>query len=105
MARLGMIAAKVRSKNAGPFWLTIDIFCGNRDVFSQISAGLATAQVARLYAVNPTQIKRFDIADLYVVKFSFPRPVIQGSREDRDMHGAGWAVLLEELEIGEPVCR
>jgi hypothetical protein len=56
--------------------------------------------VARLYAIDAPQIKRFDIADLYVVKFSFPRPVIQGSREDRDMHGAGWAVLLEELEIG-----
>ena len=100
MARLGMIADKVRSKNAGPFWLTVDIFCRNSDVFNRVSAGLATAQVARLYAVDPTQIKRFDITDLYVVKFSFPRPVIQGSRKDRDMHGAGWAVLLEELDIG-----
>ena len=99
MSRLEAITEKIRSKNAGPFWLTIDIFCGNSDVFSQVSAGLETTRVARLYATDPKLMKRFDIADLNVVKFSFPRPVTQGSRTDRDMHGAGWAVLLEELEL------
>ena len=100
MAKLGEIAEKVRSKNAGPFWLTIDIFCSNSDVFSVVATQLGTAQVAELFAVELSQIRRFDIAELNVVKFSFPRPVVQGSREDRDMHGAAWAVLLEELEIG-----
>lgn len=99
MAKLGEIAEKVRSKNAGPFWLTIDIFCSNSDVFSVVATQLGTAQVAELFAVELSQIRRFDIAGLNVVKFSFPRPVVQGSREDRDMHGAAWAVLLEELEI------
>ena len=44
-------------------------------------------------------IKRFDIADLMVVKFSIPRPVVQGAAADRDMHGAQWSMLLEEAEI------
>ncbi|MCB2136989.1 MAG: DUF4387 family protein, partial [Rhodobacteraceae bacterium] len=85
--------------NAGPFWLTVDIFCGNSDVFGHVCRGVATERVARLFGISPTEIRRFDIADLNVVKFSFPRPVVQGSREDRDMHGAAWAVLLEELEV------
>ena len=44
-------------------------------------------------------IKRFEIPGLNVVKFSFPRPEIQGTRQDRDMHGASWAVLIAEMQI------
>ena len=99
MAELGQIAQKVRSKNAGPFWLTIDIFCGNRAVFQRVCDSLATDRVAALFRLDADQLKRFDIPDLNVVKFSLPRPEIQGTRTDRDMHGAAWAVLLEELEI------
>ncbi|MCV2872579.1 DUF4387 domain-containing protein [Defluviimonas sp. WL0050] len=99
MAELGQIAQKVRSKNAGPFWLTIDVFCRNRADFQRIASGVDTDRVAALFRTDPDQIKRFDIADLNVVKFSLPRPAIQGTRADRDMHGAAWAVLLEEMEI------
>lgn len=99
MIELGQIAQKVRSKNAGPFWLTIDIFCRNRVDFERISSALDTEMVAALFRTDPAQVKRFDIADLNVVKFSLPRPAIQGTRADRDMHGAAWAVLLEEMDI------
>ena len=99
MAELGHIAEKVRSKNAGPFWLTIDIFCGNATAFERVSKGLASDRVASLFRMDADQLKRFDIPDLNVVKFSLPRPAVQGTRADRDMHGAAWAVLLEELEI------
>ena len=99
MPRLSDLVLKVRSKNAGPFWLTIDIFCGTPEAFETVSARLSTERVADLYRAPPGDIKRFDIADLMVVKFSLPRPVMQGSREDRDMHGAGWAVLLEEAAL------
>jgi hypothetical protein len=99
MAELGQIAQKVRSKNAGPFWLTIDIFCGSADVFTRVRDALKDEAVARLYGVDRQAMKRFDIADLNVVKFSFPRPQVQGTRADRDMHGAGWACLLEEMQL------
>lgn len=99
MPSLSEKVLKVRSKNAGPFWLTIDIFCGSKAAFEDVSAQLSTERVAALYKARPETLKRFDIADLNVVKFSLPRPMIQGSREDRDMHGAGWAVLLEEAAL------
>ena len=99
MPDVASIVEKVRSKNAGPFWLTIDIFCGSREAFDRVSDGLDTTRVARAFGV-PTQVmKRFDIADLNVVKFSIPRPKIQGTAADRDMHGAGWAALVAEMEI------
>ena len=101
LPRLGDIAQKVRSKNAGPFWLTIDIFCADPDAYAQVVGGLSTLQVARLFRAEPQLVKRFDIPDLNVVKFSLPRPKTQGAAADRDIHGASWAALLADVEIGK----
>ena len=99
MARLGDVAQKIRSKNAGPFWVTIDIFCENETAFHRVENGLSTERLAKVLG-QPTQtLKRFAIPDLNVVKVSLPRPQVQGSRLDRDMHGAQWAVLLAEMEL------
>ena len=49
--------------------------------------------------INEQHLKRFEIDDLNVVKFSFPRKIIQGDVFDRDMHGAQLAVLLSELNF------
>ncbi len=99
MPEVGQLAARVRSKNAGPFWLTVDVFCGTAPVFERLSRDLTTERVARAFAVEPSAIRRFDIEALHVIKFSLPRPAVQGSRGDRDMHGASWAALIAELEL------
>jgi len=100
MRRLSDRVLKVRSKNAGPFWVTVDVFCGTSDVFEQVRQELRTEAVAVLFQQPSQLIKRFDIADLNVIKFSFPPPVAQGARTDRDMHGAQWAILLAEFQVG-----
>lgn len=99
LANLGSIVDKVRSKNAGPFWLTIDIFCGSAEAFERVAKGVSTERVAKLFATDAATLKRFDIPSLNVVKFSLPRPAIQGTIADRDMHGASFAALLSELDL------
>ena len=99
MSSVGDVVQKVRSKNAGPFWLTIDIFCGSDTAFRRICEGVSTQRVAALLGTEPEQVKRFDMPDLNVVKFSLPRPVVQGAVTDRDMHGAGWAALVAEMAL------
>lgn len=99
MPQVDSIAHKVRSKNAGPFWVTIDVFCGSQAAYDTLTAALKTDAIAALFHQPTQMLKRFDIPSLHVIKFSFPRPVIQGDKHDRDMHGAGWATLLAELEI------
>ncbi len=99
MTRVADVVVKVRSKNAGPFWLTIDVFCGDATAFERIVQGLSTDRVAAAFGAAPDVVKRFDIADLHVVKFSMPRPKIQGDILDRDMHGAGWAPLVAEMTL------
>lgn len=99
MATIGDRVLKVRSKNAGPFWVTIDIFCGSPGAFAEVSEKLETQRVADLTGTPLQLVKRFDIPDLMVVKLSIPRPVVQGSRDDSDMHGAALAVLIDEMTL------
>ena len=35
MSKLSDVAYYVRSKNAGPFWVTIDIFCNNEESYKR----------------------------------------------------------------------
>ena len=100
MARLGDLVHTVRSKNAGPFTVTVDVFCGSETAWGEVRAKVTRQRVADLYRVAPDAVRRFELPDLRVLKLSFPRPVRQGSRLDRDMHAAQLAVLLEELEVG-----
>ncbi len=97
--QLGELVTNVRSKNAGPYWVTIDVFCGSEAVFNRLSELLTREYVATLYQRPIDTLKRFELTELHVLKFSFPRPVVQGSRFDRDMHGAQYSVLLSEIEL------
>ena len=99
MSPLGELVQKVRSKNAGPFWLTIDIFCGTDAAFEDVRRRLDTEKVAARLGANSPDLKRFDIASLNVIKISLPRPSVQGAVDDRDMHGASWAALISEMDI------
>jgi len=90
---------KVRSKNAGPFWITIDVFCGDDAVYQEMIELLDSKRVSNLYRVPADTLQRFELPSLHVLKFSFPRSIVQGDRFDRDMHGAQMSVLLEELPL------
>ena len=99
MSILGEKVSRIRSKNAGPFWITIDIFCGKKEVYKDVCVNLDNSKIANLLGVKGQDLKRFDIEQLNVIKFSFPRKIPQGHILDRDMHGAQIAVLLSEMEI------
>lgn len=98
MSTLSEVAFKIRSKNAGPFWLTIDIFCDTPEAYARVCAMADNIRVADRLGADVSDLKRFEIENLKVLKFSLPRPEIQGTRFDRDMHGASFANLLAGLE-------
>ena len=64
-----------------------------------VSKKLNNRNVSKLLKIKINKLKRFDIEDLNVIKYSFPRIHVQGSRLDRDIHGASYAVLFEEIYI------
>ena len=99
MANIRDKVFKIRSKNAGPFTVTVDIFCRNQTSLKRILGFLDGDTLSRLYNVEKDRFEIFEVPDLNVIKISFPRTHIQGSRLDRDMHGAQFAELLNEMEI------
>ncbi len=99
MARLGDVAAKVRSKNAGPFTVTLDVFFNSIEDYEEYAGRLSCESLAELYRLDPADIHRFELPDLMAIKFSIPRSVVQGGRLDRDMHGAQLAILCEEVDL------
>ena len=76
MLTLGEKVRKIRSKNAGPFWITIDIFCGNKKIYKEVCIKLTNSEIINLFMINEQQLKRFEIDNLNVIKFSFPRKII-----------------------------
>jgi Domain of unknown function (DUF4387) len=94
----------VRSKNAGPFWLTIDFFCDDAAAFKRLlkDSRLSATWIANLLRTKSDQVKIFRLERLNVIKISLPRPVVAGAIADRDMHGAQWACLVKEALDKEP---
>ena len=99
MKKLTSFTKYIRSKNAGPIWITVDIFFKTNQDFLYVSKKLKNRNVSKLLKIKINKLKRFDIEDLNVIKYSFPRIHVQGSRLDRDIHGAAYAVLFEEIYI------
>jgi hypothetical protein len=102
---LGDLALEVRSKNAGPFWMTLEAFMPD-DATYRIADSLITEElIAELYHVAPELLQIFRIPQLRVVKVSFPRPLVQGSLHDRDMHAGQHHVPLANLLVPLDVDR
>lgn len=104
MPKLSEVVQHVRSKNAGPFWVTIDIFFVSRSVFDAFveDPALGPEAIATLYEVDAASIKRVPMPALNVLKISYPRSHPQGWAGERDMHqGQSFARLLNiELASG-----
>lgn len=101
VSTLEEIAERVRSKNAGPFWLTLDVFFKSVDDFDRVvrSNAISKRVVADLYQVDPSLVRIFHLPAIPAVKVSFPRSVIAGSFEDRDLHAGQQHVLLAGLVV------
>ena len=99
MDSLGSLVEKVRSKNAGPFIITVDIFCKREEIYQKITKNLTKKFLCDYLNIEERSIQLFFVDNLRVVKISIDRIFIQGSRFDRDMHGAQLANLISELMI------
>ncbi|MEL0293868.1 MAG: DUF4387 family protein, partial [Alphaproteobacteria bacterium] len=58
MAKLGDIVEKIRAKNAGPFWVTVDIFCGDAGRFDDVVSRLDTGRLCTLVKADPQTTRR-----------------------------------------------
>jgi len=99
---LADLASVIRSKNAGPFVLTLDVFFKEREVFQKVrDAGVITkARLAELYRVSENDILEvtfFEPAE--ALKISIKRWVSSAAPGDTDVFGAQQHVPLMSLSF------
>lgn len=101
MTTVGVLCELVRSKNAGPFWVTIDLFFKSKIDFARYarSPNLAAGRIAHIYSVNPAQVRHHYVENLALLKISFPRRTPQGGVEERDLHGGQQFVRLIHVDL------
>lgn len=101
MTKLRDVCRSVRSKNAGPFWITVDLFFDSAESYARHAddPAIGSDAVAVLFGAEPAQVKRFKIEDLNVVKLSYPRAQPQGGAFERDMHGGQQYVALLDIDL------
>lgn len=102
MPKVSDVCHYVRSKAAGPFWVTVDLFFDGKENYEKYrdSPGLAPASFAALYGVDANHVKHIPVDSLSMVKVSYPRATPQGWIIDRDMHSGQQYVRLLEVELG-----
>ena len=101
MKKVGDLAHYVRSKSAGPFWVTLEIFCDNDEAYQAIknSKNVTRDKVAALYGAQVDSVKEFHLDSLRIIKFSYPRPLPAGHKYENDMHSGQQYIRLEEVEL------
>lgn len=93
---LGDLATEIRSKNAGPFWITLEAFMRDSAGYAAAEALMTAERISDLYGVPAQGVQIYRIPELNVVKASFPRPVSQASLHDRDIHAGQHHVPLAQ---------
>ena len=101
MPKVNEVCRHVRSKNAGPFWITLDLSFRDQAAFDRYahSPHLQPEAIGALYGVEAGLVKRFPVPGLLVLKISYPRRQPQGGAVERDMHGGQQYVRLMDVEL------
>lgn len=101
MPSLAELAKVIRSKNAKPFVLTVDIMFEHADAYDRVagSGAVSPAAVAQRYGVAEDTVQVFRYPAAMAIKVTFPRADPAGSFGDRDLIGAQQAVPLLAINI------
>lgn len=101
MKKLYEFTQLIRSKNAGPFIITIDIIFKDEITYKKVmSTGvLSVSNIARLYNVEVDEIKRHEVPLANALKFSYPRRHPSGDFLDDDLYGCQKHRRLVEIEV------
>lgn len=101
MARLKDLVVVLKSKNAGPFELTIDAVFVDRETFDRVAASgvLGPALFAKLYQVDEDDVLFTPYPPGLAFKATLPRLVSAGDVGDTDVYGAQQHAPLLDVEI------
>ena len=91
----------LRSKNAGPLWLTMDLGVESKAQMMKIleSGVLRADTIAALYQVPEELVKIIPYPVVNAIKITIPRKCASGDLLDSDIYGCQQHMLLANLEV------
>ncbi len=99
--RLAAACRLIRSKNAGPFWLTFDVMFKDEALYRRAKERqlIDVEAVKAMFpgVADPVRVFYCDAAS--AIKFSFPRASSSGSVLDSDVFGGQQYAPLLDLEL------
>ena len=101
MAKLRELARMIRSKNAGPFELTIDIIFQDQATYERVkkSGKVSKAFIAGMFQISEEKVKLFHYDPAFAIKASVPRYTISGDPDEVDVFAGQQYPQLVDLEI------
>ena len=101
VTRLYDLASVIRSKNAGPLKLTLDLMFEDETAYQLAvqSPALTPAAIAPLYRLDVSAVVVIPYRPALAVKITMDRTVISGSPGDRDVYGAQQHAPLLDIEL------
>ncbi len=96
------LASVIRSKNAGPYELTLDIIFKTREIFEHVveQGVINPGLISRLYKVPGDKvISVVEFAPAMAIKATIVRPVVCGDAGDTDVYGAQQHAPLLHVEV------
>ena len=100
--RLYDLACVIRSKNSGPFQITLDVLFDNADVYARVkqSGAITAERIASQYHMASSRIQDIVFFDTALgVKITYDRETPSGTSGDRDVYGAQQHMPLAELHV------
>jgi len=97
--KLGALTEILRSKNAGPLYITFDLIFADRQTMEYVHERLRKETVAEAYKTDPEQVEIIAYGVVNAIKITFPRRVISGDLTDCDIYGCQQHMALANLEI------
>ena len=103
MAKLSSLASVLRSKNAGPFLLTLDIMFDGEVRYDQVrNSGVISKQlISGLYKVSEEEVQIFEYDPAFAIKITIHRRYPVGDERDTDIYGAQQHAPLLDIEVPE----
>ena len=90
-----------RSKNAGPFQVTVDLMFSAPDKYHRVleSPKFTPEEIGKLYNVAPGRVAIKTFESILTIKVVLPRRQGSGSPLDTDVYGSQQHFPLGDLEI------
>ena len=89
----------LRSKNAGPLFITFDLIFNTREDMEYVRQRLKKEDIANAYHVDEAKIDIIPYGVVNSIKITFPRKNISGAIEDNDIYGCQQHTGLANIEI------